>query len=53
MIVVVEDGRISQLGTHDSLMASGGKYRAMVEQQVKMALGSAGPQTALVSHPAS
>lgn len=38
-IVVIEHGRISQMGTHSELMARGGKYRAMVEQQVSMTLG--------------
>lgn len=40
LIVVVEGGRILQTGTHAELMALGGKYRTMVEQQVKMTLGS-------------
>jgi ATP-binding cassette, subfamily B, bacterial len=33
LIVVMENGRISQTGTHAQLMAMGGKYRTMVEQQ--------------------
>lgn len=41
LIVVMENGRISQTGTHAELMALGGKYRAMVEQQIHMTLGSA------------
>jgi ABC-type multidrug transport system fused ATPase/permease subunit len=40
VIVVIEDGRISQTGSHDELMNRGGKYRNMVEQQVQMTLGS-------------
>ena len=40
LIVVIENGRISQTGTHDELMSKGGKYRSMVEQQVQMTLGS-------------
>ncbi len=40
LIVVVENGRILQTGTHHELMELGGKYRTMVEQQVKMTLGS-------------
>jgi ATP-binding cassette subfamily B protein/subfamily B ATP-binding cassette protein MsbA len=40
LIVVVEGGRILQTGTHAELMTLGGKYRTMVEQQVKMTLGS-------------
>jgi ATP-binding cassette subfamily B protein/subfamily B ATP-binding cassette protein MsbA len=44
LIVVVEGGRILQTGTHTQLMQQGGRYRSMVEQQVKMTLGSmAGP----------
>lgn len=43
VIVVVENGRILQTGTHQELMDLGGKYRTMVEQQVKMTLGSVRP----------
>lgn len=40
LIVVIEQGRISQTGTHAELMAKGGKYRSMVEQQINMTLGN-------------
>jgi ATP-binding cassette, subfamily B, bacterial len=40
LIVVIEDGRVLQTGTHAELMSQGGKYRTMVEQQVRMTLGS-------------
>ena len=40
LIVVMENGHISQTGTHEELMAQGGKYRTMVEQQIHMTLGS-------------
>lgn len=40
LIVVIEGGRISQTGTHEELMHLGGKYRAMVQQQVSMTLGN-------------
>jgi ATP-binding cassette subfamily B protein/subfamily B ATP-binding cassette protein MsbA len=45
LIVVVEGGRISQTGTHSELMTEGGKYRAMVEQQIHMTLGGFAPPT--------
>ncbi len=48
LICVVEGGRISQTGTHAQLMEDGGKYRAMVEQQVQMTLGKADPNLAEV-----
>lgn len=41
VIVVIENGRISQTGNHQELMAEGGKYRSMVEQQIHMTLGNA------------
>jgi ATP-binding cassette subfamily B protein/subfamily B ATP-binding cassette protein MsbA len=40
LIVVIENGRIIQTGTHAELMARGGKYRTMVEQQIHMTLGN-------------
>ena len=40
VIVVIENGHISQTGTHSQLMSKDGKYRSMVEQQVKMTLGN-------------
>jgi ATP-binding cassette, subfamily B, bacterial len=46
LIVVVENGRISQTGTHSELMSQGGKYRAMVEQQIHMTLGNINPASA-------
>ena len=33
LIVVLEDGRITESGTHARLMESDGRYRAMVERQ--------------------
>ncbi|MFO0901540.1 MAG: ABC transporter ATP-binding protein [Pirellulales bacterium] len=45
LIVVVEDGRIIQTGAHAELMAQGGKYRSMVEQQVRMTLGNLATST--------
>ncbi len=46
VIVVIENGRISQTGTHAELMSQGGKYRAMVEQQIHMTLGDVNPAPA-------
>ena len=43
LICVIENGRITQTGTHQQLMECGGKYRAMVDQQVQMTLGKADP----------
>ena len=40
VIVVIENGQISQTGTHSELMSQGGKYRTMVEQQIQMTLGN-------------
>ena len=40
LIVVIEHGRISQIGTHTELMSKSGKYRSMVEQQIHMTLGN-------------
>jgi ATP-binding cassette subfamily B protein len=31
VILVVDDGKIVEQGTHDELMASGGRYRALYE----------------------
>ena len=33
MIVVMEDGQIVETGTHDQLLAQGGKYRRLYEIQ--------------------
>jgi ATP-binding cassette, subfamily B, bacterial len=32
-ICVLEDGRVTELGSHDELMALGGRYRSMFELQ--------------------
>jgi len=34
-ICVVEDGRVVELGSHDELMTSGGRYRTMFELQAR------------------
>jgi ATP-binding cassette subfamily B protein/subfamily B ATP-binding cassette protein MsbA len=39
-IVVIEEGRILQQGTHRELMSCSGKYRTMVEQQLRVTLGN-------------
>jgi ATP-binding cassette subfamily B protein len=46
VIVVIENGRISQTGTHAELMSLGGKYRTMVDQQIRMTLGNFTPAAA-------
>ena len=33
-IVVVDDGRVVETGTHDDLMAAGGVYKKLVELQL-------------------
>jgi len=48
LICVVEQGRIVQTGTHEELMATGGRYRMMVEQQVQMAVPDRDPGAALM-----
>ena len=34
-ILFVEDGRIIERGTHDRLLAAGGRYRALYDLQVR------------------
>ena len=34
-ICVVEDGRVVEIGSHDELMARGGRYRTMFELQAQ------------------
>jgi ABC-type multidrug transport system fused ATPase/permease subunit len=34
---VLQSGRIAEIGTHESLMTSAGKYREMVELQTRPA----------------
>jgi ABC-type multidrug transport system fused ATPase/permease subunit len=34
-ICVLEQGRVVELGTHDELMAKGGRYRTMFDLQAK------------------
>jgi ABC-type multidrug transport system fused ATPase/permease subunit len=36
-ILVIENGRITETGTHESLMADGGRYREMVTLQTRLA----------------
>jgi subfamily B ATP-binding cassette protein MsbA len=42
-IVVLEEGRIAQIGTHPELMRSGGLYRELVELQTPPPVGPAPP----------
>jgi len=37
-IVVIEDGRVLERGTHDELMLLGGRYRALYEKQYGIAI---------------
>jgi ABC-type transport system involved in cytochrome bd biosynthesis fused ATPase/permease subunit len=40
---VLEGGRVVELGTHEALMAAGGRYRTMFELQASR-FGSAGTE---------
>ena len=42
-ICVLEHGRVTELGTHDELMAQGGRYRTMFDLQAQR-FGSAGEE---------
>ena len=39
LILVIDNGRIIERGTHDELMAAGGRYETMVEQQLTRPAG--------------
>ncbi|ETW94210.1 MAG: hypothetical protein ETSY1_35875 [Candidatus Entotheonella factor] len=34
LIVVLDEGRVAETGTHDSLLASGGLYAQLVQRQL-------------------
>lgn len=40
LILTMDDGRIGERGTHDSLIASGGEYAAMARQMQSTAAGT-------------
>lgn len=42
-IIVIDDGRIVQTGSHDELMAEGGLYRELYETQFRKVLEEQGP----------
>lgn len=41
LICVMEDGRLTQKGTHNELVSASGKYRSMVEEQIQTPLANA------------
>ena len=42
-ICVIENGRVVELGTHDELMAQGGRYRTMFDLQASRFVADADP----------
>ncbi|WP_030021884.1 ABC transporter ATP-binding protein [Streptomyces monomycini] len=53
LILVVEDGRIVERGTHDALLAAGGRYEELYRTQFEQALTSAGRAARGAGEPAS
>jgi ABC-type transport system involved in cytochrome bd biosynthesis fused ATPase/permease subunit len=49
-IAVLEDGRLTELGTHEELMAAGGAYRDMVVLQTEGSRVPARPRHEEVRH---
>jgi len=45
-IVVLDAGAVAERGTHDELLARGGKYAALWAQQAKMSIAAAGAEDA-------
>jgi hypothetical protein len=50
VVIVVENGRVSQMGTHEQLMAEEGHYRDIAEVQLSDEDGVGGPMEDLPSH---
>ena len=49
-ICVLEQGRVVELGTHDELMAAGGRYRTMFDLQASRFGGEAGEEAEMDLH---
>ncbi len=57
LIVVLDDGRVQEIGTHDALVARGGLYARLVARQLGVTAGAArgagGPEPLAIDAPAT